>query len=37
MTTTIGLLALAFCLGAIYLFIDACASLMGGLMDEDEE
>jgi hypothetical protein len=36
MTTTIGLLALAFCLGLIYLFIDACASLMDNLMDDDE-
>ena len=36
MTVTVGLLALAVCLGLIYLFIDACATLLDGLCEDEE-
>lgn len=37
MTTTIGLLLLAIALAAIFAFIECCSSLMGGLLDEDDD
>lgn len=37
MTMTLGLLCLAIALGVIFVFIECCSALMGGLLDEDEE
>jgi len=37
MSMTWGLLLLAIALGLIFVFIESCASLMDGLMDDDDE
>tara|TARA_R110000868_G_scaffold277960_1_gene537730 strand:+ start:172 stop:282 length:111 start_codon:yes stop_codon:yes gene_type:complete len=36
MTVTVGLLALAVCFGLIYLFVNACATLLDGLCEDEE-
>jgi hypothetical protein len=37
MSMSWGLLAIAVALVAVLLFVDACAALMDGLMDDDDE